>query len=72
MYNFSSTLIFIVFCSYKFQTTEYITAGWPYVSVLFIISRPDAVTFTWPPLSNQKLNDLSADGFFYTGELLYS
>ena len=68
MYNFSKTLTFIVFCSYKFQTTECITVGWPYVSVLFIIPRPNAVIFTWPALSNQKPNDLSAGRFFYTGE----
>jgi len=72
MYNFSSTLIFKVFYSYKFQTTQCITVGWSYVPVLFIISRLNAVIFTWPALSNQKPDNLSAAGFFYTGELLYN
>jgi len=46
--------------------------GWSYVSLLFIISRPNADIFTWPALSNQKPKELSAGGFFYTGELHYN
>jgi len=72
MHNFSSTLIFVVSYSYNFQTTQFVTVGWSLVLVLFIISHPNAVIFTWLALSNQKPDDLSAGGFFNTGELLYN
>jgi len=45
MYNYNSTLIFIVFYSCKIQTTQCITVGWPYLPVLFVISSPNAVFY---------------------------
>ena len=41
---------------------------WP---ILFDPLFPNAVFFTWPALSNQNADDLSADGFFYTSEVIY-
>jgi len=72
MYNFSSTLIFIVFYSHKFQTPQCITVGGPMYPYYSSYHARKQSLFTWPALSNQKPNDLSAGGFFYTGELHYN
>jgi len=45
--------------------------GWAYIQILFKPLRPIAFYFTWPALSNENANDLSAGGFFYTGDVLY-
>jgi len=68
MYNYNSTLIFIVFYSYKIQTAQCgvvlcIRNYWPYNA------RMESFT-TWPSASKQKPENLSVAGFFYTGELL--
>ena len=71
VYNYSITLTFIVFTATRFRqlnTNRWNGLMYPYYSTYS--ARLESFLSS-PALSNQSADNLSAGGFFYTGELLY-